>query len=101
MHHPRSVGECRDRLAMSAMGKEKEAVSHSHPDCPLLEVSPLAFYGTLCQMYQPGAPAGNTNVWQLGSLRWASHCTKSLYGHFLIDPNNPLCLPPTQLPFSW
>lgn len=56
-HCPGSVGECCDQLAMSAVGKEKGVVKHSSHNDMLLEVSAIAFYGPLSQMYlQLGAP---------------------------------------------
>lgn len=56
-HCPGSVGECRDQLAMSAMGKEKGVLKHSSHNHMLPEVSAIVFYGTLSQMYQQlGAP---------------------------------------------
>lgn len=51
-HRPGSVGECHDQLAMSTTGKEKEVVWHSSHGHRLPEVSPIAFYGAVSQMYQ-------------------------------------------------
>lgn len=65
-HCPGSVGECHDRLAMSAMGKEKEVVTHSSQNCTLL--GDIAFYESLCQMYPLGAPARNKSVRQVREL---------------------------------